>query len=269
MAATIETPPRILLTGITGQLGWELFRELSTLGAVVAASRTGESPLPGVKAIVMDFSKPESLGKQVRELRPDLIVNAAAYTAVDRAEAEGSLAMTVNAEAPGVLAREAKRLGALLIHCSTDSVFDGRAGHSYGEDDAPRPLNAYGKTKLAGEQAIQAAGADHLIFRTGWVYGARGNNFLRTMLRLFTERDALGQRGQHLEHRPRHRQAPDLVVLAIDRDEGVLPRQDVRIPLVEHLLQVAVHRVLRAQQLQRGVHREHRRLPGLRLEIEQ
>ena len=191
MAATIETPPRILLTGITGQLGWELLRELPALGEVVAASRTGESPLPGVKAIALDFSQPGLLGKQVREIRPDLIVNAAAYTAVDRAEAEGSLAMTVNAEAPGVLAREAKRLGALLIHFSTDSVFDGLAGHSYGEDDAPRPLNAYGKTKLAGEQAIQAAGADHLIFRICWVYGGRGNNFLRTMLRLFTGRDSL------------------------------------------------------------------------------
>ena len=191
MAATIETPPRILLTGITGQLGWELLRELPALGEVVAASRTGESPLPGVKAIALDFSQPGLLGKQVREIRPDLIVNAAAYTAVDRAEAEGSLAMAVNAEAPGALAREAKALGAILIHFSTDYVFDGLAGHPYGEDDAPRPLNAYGKTKLAGEQAIQAAGADHLIFRTGWVYGARGNNFLRTMLRLFTERDVL------------------------------------------------------------------------------
>ncbi|MEE8435610.1 MAG: dTDP-4-dehydrorhamnose reductase [bacterium] len=184
-------PPRILLTGITGQLGWELFRVLSTLGEVVAASRTGESPLPGVTAIALDFSNPGSLGEQVREIHPGLIVNAAAYTAVDRAESEASLAMTVNAAAPGALAREAKGLGALLIHFSTDYVFDGLAGSPYGEDDTPRPLNQYGKTKLAGEQAIQASGADHLIFRTGWVYGGRGNNFLRTMLRLFTERDSL------------------------------------------------------------------------------
>ena len=191
MVSNMETLPRILLTGITGQLGWELFRQLSVLGEVVAASRTGESPLPGVKAIALDFSQPGLLGRQVREIRPGLIVNAAAYTAVERAESEASLAMTVNAEAPGVLAREAKDLGALLIHFSTDYVFDGLSGHPYKEKDTPRPLNTYGKTKLAGEQAIQASGADHLIFRTGWIYGGRGDNFLRTMLRLFTERDSL------------------------------------------------------------------------------
>lgn len=191
MTSKMESPPRILLTGIGGQLGWELFRALRPLGDVVAASRTGESPLPGVEAVAMDFSRPESLGKQVKDIRPALIVNAAAYTAVERAETEASLAMAVNAEAPGALARAARDLGAPLIHFSTDYVFDGLAGHPYGETDATRPLNQYGKTKLAGEQAIEASGADHLIFRTGWIYGARGNNFLRTMLRLFTERDSL------------------------------------------------------------------------------
>lgn len=191
MTSNMESPPRILLTGITGQLGWELFRALGALGEVVVASRTGESPLPGVGAIAMDFSRPELLGGQVREIRPCLIINAAAYTAVERAETEASLAMTVNAEAPGALAQAARELGALLIHFSTDYVFDGMAGQPYAETDAPSPLNIYGKTKLAGEQAIQASGADHLIFRTGWVYGGRGSNFLRTMLRFFTERDSL------------------------------------------------------------------------------
>lgn len=191
MTSSTETPARILLTGITGQLGWELFGLLKPLGEVVAASRNGDSPFPGVKAISLDLSKPESLARQVREIRPALIVNAAAYTAVDLAESEEALAMAVNGEAPGELAREAKALGALVIHFSTDSVFDGLAGTPYGETDTPRPLNVYGKSKLAGERAVQASGADHLIFRTSWVYGGRGHNFLRTMLRLFTERDSL------------------------------------------------------------------------------
>lgn len=171
---------KILLTGKNGQVGWELERTLATLGEVVAVDRRG-----------MDLADPDSIRNAVRAARPDLIVNAAAYTAVDKAESEPGLAMAINGTAPGVMAEEAKRLGAAMVHYSTDYVFDGTKTTPYTEEDAPNPINVYGKTKLAGEQAVQAAGIPHLIFRTSWVYGRRGKNFLLTILRLAQERDEL------------------------------------------------------------------------------
>ena len=170
----------ILLTGSTGQVGFELARSLQGLGKVVALDRSA-----------LDLSDLDSLRRTVREVAPALIVNPAAYTAVDKAETEYDLAMRVNAEAPGLLAEEAKRLNAGLIHYSTDYVFDGQKQGPYDEDDAVAPQNVYGKSKLAGEQAIAVAGGMHLIFRTSWVYGARGKNFLLTMLRLGAEREEL------------------------------------------------------------------------------
>jgi len=171
---------KILLTGKTGQLGWELERILPSIGDVVALDRR-----------VLDLADSDSIRRAVRDLRPTLIVNAAAYTAVDQAEDETELAHAVNAEGPGILAEEAKKIDAALIHYSTDYVFDGRKTSPYTEDDPTGPLNVYGKTKLAGEQAIQAVGVPHLIFRASWVYAMRGKNFLRTILRLAAEREEL------------------------------------------------------------------------------
>lgn len=170
----------ILLTGTNGQVGWELERTLAPLGEVLACDRAG-----------LDLADSDRIRAVVREARPEIIVNAAAYTAVDKAEAEPELAMAINGTAPGVLAEEAKRTGALLVHYSTDYVFDGAKDTPCTEDDPPNPCNAYGRSKLAGERAIRAAGCRHLILRTSWVYGLRGHNFLRTMLRLAAERDEL------------------------------------------------------------------------------
>ena len=171
---------RILLFGKDGQLGWELQRSLAPLGALHALGRDAA-----------DFAAPESLAAPLRALRPDVIVNAAAYTAVDKAESEPDLARRVNAEAPAVLAREAAALGAWLVHYSTDYVFDG-SGSAPRDEDAPTgPRNVYGRTKLDAEDAIRASGARHLVLRTSWVYGRRGGNFARTMLRLAAERDRL------------------------------------------------------------------------------
>ncbi len=171
---------RILVTGRNGQVGFELLASLAGQGQVIAAGR-GE----------MDLSDPDSIRRAVREIGPDLIVNAAAYTAVDQAESEPELALAVNGVAPGILAEEAKRLGAALIHYSTDYVFDGSKAAPYTEDDEPQPVNVYGRTKLAGERAIQAVDAPHLVLRASWIYGMRGKNFLLTMLRLARERDEL------------------------------------------------------------------------------
>lgn len=170
----------ILLTGASGQVGFELARSLQGLGDVVAADRAR-----------MDLSDLDQVRRVVREVRPQLIVNPAAYTAVDAAESDVDTAMRVNAQAPGVLAEEAARIGAKLVHYSTDYVFDGSKSGAYVEDDAPNPLNVYGRSKLAGEAGIAGAGAGHLIFRTSWVYGLLGKNFLLTMLRLGAERDEL------------------------------------------------------------------------------
>ena len=167
---------KILLTGRNGQLGWELARALAPLGEIVAFDRAG-----------LDLADPARLASTVRELKPDIIVNPAAYTAVDRAESESEAAFAINARAPRVLAEEAKRLGALLFHYSTDYVFDGAKAAPYLEDDATNPLGVYGASKLEGERAIAASGARHWIFRTSWVYAPRGKNFLLTILRLASE----------------------------------------------------------------------------------
>lgn len=174
------TETKILVFGRVGQVGWELRHKLACLGQVTA-----------VDYPEIDFTKPDSIREAVRAARPAVIVNAAAYTAVDKAEAEPALAYAINAAAPGVLAEEAKRLGSILVHYSTDYVFDGTKHGAYLETDLPNPVNVYGKTKLAGDEAIQSVGGDYLILRTSWVYGARGSNFLLTMLRLARERAEL------------------------------------------------------------------------------
>ena len=170
----------ILLLGANGQVGWELQRSLAPLGNLHAADRSQA-----------DLEHPDRLMVLVDQVQPDVIVNAAAHTAVDRAESEPELAHAINAEAPGLLARLAAERGAWLLHYSTDYVFDGSGTRPWTEDDATGPLSVYGRTKLAGEDAIQASGARHLIFRTSWVYASRGNNFARTMLRLAAERETL------------------------------------------------------------------------------
>ena len=175
---------KILLFGKNGQVGWELQRSLAPLAEVIALSSHSRD-------MCGDFRDPEGIARTVRKAAPDVIVNAAAYTAVDRAESEPALARTVNASAPGVLAREARSLGALLLHYSTDYVFDGGGRSPWRETDRPGPLNVYGRTKLEGEQAIVDSGCRHLIFRTSWVYGARGSNFAKTILRLAGERESL------------------------------------------------------------------------------
>jgi dTDP-4-dehydrorhamnose reductase len=171
---------KILLLGKNGQVGWELQRSLAPLGEVIALGSDSA-----------DFTDLESLAKTVREIAPDVIVNAAAHTAVDRAESELELARTINALAPGVLAAEAKRLGVWLVHYSTDYVFDGSGDEPWLETDLTGPLSGYGASKLEGEQLIQQSGCKHLIFRTSWVYGARGGNFAKTMLRLGQERESM------------------------------------------------------------------------------
>ncbi|MGA7595795.1 MAG: dTDP-4-dehydrorhamnose reductase [Gallionella sp.] len=175
---------KILLFGKTGQIGWELQRSLAPLGDLVAMDSAS-------REMCGDFAEPAELARTVRKVAPDVIVNAAAYTAVDKAESEAELARTVNALAPGALAEEALRANSLLVHYSTDYVFDGGGGKPWLETDATAPLNVYGATKLEGEQRIQQSGCRHLILRTSWVYGARGGNFIRTMLKLARERDSL------------------------------------------------------------------------------
>lgn len=170
----------ILLLGKDGQVGWELQRALAPLGRLIA---------PGLAEC--DIANPDQLRAAVRSARPAVIVNAAAYTAVDKAENESDLARAVNGSAPGILAEEAKKLGAWLVHYSTDYVFDGTKLGAYSEDDAPSPLSVYGVTKLEGEQAILQADCRHLIFRTSWVFAARGGNFAKTILRLARERETL------------------------------------------------------------------------------
>ena len=176
---------KILLLGMGGQVGWELQRALAPLGELVALDFDSPAPLSA------DFTQPEALAATVRAIAPQIIVNAAAHTAVDKAETEPELARTINATAPAVLAREAKALGAWLLHYSTDYVFDGSGSTPWTEASPTGPLNVYGRTKLEGEETIRASGCQHLILRTSWVYAARGGNFARTMLRLAAERDRL------------------------------------------------------------------------------
>jgi dTDP-4-dehydrorhamnose reductase len=172
--------PRILLIGKIGQVGWELRRTLAPMGQIVC-----------VDYPEIDLTAEDSIRRWVRDSRPDIVINAAAYTAVDKAESEPDKAMKINGIAPGILAEEAKKLGALMVHYSTDYVFDGTKTEPYVEIDAPNPLGAYGRTKLAGDEAVRAVGGAHLIFRLCWVYGARGQNFMLTMMRLARERDKL------------------------------------------------------------------------------
>ncbi len=172
--------PTILLTGKNGQVGRELATMLPGIGAVVAVGRDE-----------LDLSKPDAIRNLIREIKPKLIVNAAAYTAVDKAESQESLASAVNAQAPGIMAEEAKKIGAALVHYSTDYIFAGLKTTPYNETDAPNPQSVYGRTKLQGEKAIQQSGVDHLIFRTAWVYAREGKNFLLTILRLATQREEL------------------------------------------------------------------------------
>ena len=164
---------KILLTGKNGQVGWELNSSLSKFATVFAMDR-GD----------MDLSKPETLGPVIQDIQPDIIINAAAYTSVDKAESEPELAMAVNGIAPGIIAEEAKKVGAAMIHYSTDYVFDGKAIHPYKEEDSTCPLSVYGKSKLAGEKAVAQTGIPHIIIRTSWVYSLRCNNFLLTMQKL-------------------------------------------------------------------------------------
>lgn len=172
--------PAILLIGSNGQVGHDLSEVLPRAGEVTALDRQK-----------LDLTKPDEIRSAIRASRPAWIVNAAAYTAVDKAESEEALARAINAEAPRVMAEEARKIGACLVHYSTDYVFDGTKTAPYEESDAPNPQNAYGRTKLEGERAIQESGAPHLIFRTAWVYATRGRNFLLTILRLATQREEL------------------------------------------------------------------------------
>jgi dTDP-4-dehydrorhamnose reductase len=175
---------KILLLGKNGQVGWELQRSLAPMGELIALDVDSRQQCG-------DFTRLDDMAQTVRAIAPDVIVNAAAYTAVDKAESEPELVRTINALAPGILAREALKLGSWLIHYSTDYVFDGSGSKPCVETDPTGPLSVYGSTKLEGEEAIRASGCHHLIFRTSWVYAARGGNFARTMLRLAQERERL------------------------------------------------------------------------------
>jgi len=200
---------RILLTGIHGQVGWELQRTLQPLGTVIALDRTQ-----------LDLANPDQIRAVLRDVNPAIIVNPAAYTAVDKAESEVDRATAINATAPGILAEAAKQHDALLIHYSTDYVFDGGNPMPYVEDDTTCPINSYGQSKLSGEQAIQATGCRHLIFRTSWVYGLRGQNFLRTMLRLAKERDELRLVADQIGAPTWNRMIAETTALAIARYAG-------------------------------------------------
>ena len=171
---------RVLLTGRNGQVGWELERALQPLGTVIATDR-----------LTLDLADNDAIRRAIREAKPDIIVNAAAYTAVDKAESEPELAMQINGVAPGVMAEEAKRSGVLLVHYSTDYVFDGTKRSPYTEDDAPNPLSVYGRTKLEGDERVRSSGCRYLILRTSWVYGPRGKNFYLTISKKAASGEAL------------------------------------------------------------------------------
>ncbi len=206
---------KILLFGKNGQVGWELQRALAPLGELVALGSDNPAPL------VADFSKPESLAATIRAVAPQIIVNAAAYTAVDKAESEPDLARRINAAAPAVMAHEACALGAWLLHFSTDYVFDGSGVSPWHETSPTGPLSVYGASKLEGENAILASGCRHLILRTSWVYAARGGNFAKTMLKLAKERDRL---------------------TVINDQIGAPTGADLLADLSAHMLRTALHR---------------------------
>jgi dTDP-4-dehydrorhamnose reductase len=181
---------KLLLFGANGQVGHELRRSLAALGELVVTTRSGQCE-DGMRCEVADFDTPDALPALIARIAPDVVVNAAAYTAVDRAESDRDAAFRANAEAPQRIAEACAARDALLVHYSTDYVFDGSGTRPYREDDATSPLGVYGESKLAGEDAIRASGARHMIFRTAWVYASHGKNFMRTMLRLAAERDEL------------------------------------------------------------------------------
>ena len=199
---------KILLTGAAGQLGRELKRSLACLGKLLACDRRH-----------LDLARPDALREAVRAFAPTVIVNAAAYTAVDKAETDSAAAHAINATAPGILAEEARRLGALLVHYSTDYVFDGTKLAPYTEADTPAPLSAYGRSKHAGELAIIGVGGRHLILRTSWVYGLHGANFMKTMLRLGKERDELRVIGDQFGAPTWTRHLADVTALVLARQE--------------------------------------------------
>jgi dTDP-4-dehydrorhamnose reductase len=216
---------RILLLGGDGQLGTELRRSLAPLGEVVVAALGGT--VDGAPCEIADFSQPESLPALVERIAPGIVVNAAAHTAVDRAEQEREASFRINAEAPAALAQACARRDALLVHYSTDYVFDGRGPRPYREDDATAPNSVYGASKRAGEEAVAASGCRHLVFRTAWVYAAHSNNFLRTMLRAGAERDELRVVGDQVG-------TPTPAALIADTTAQVL-RQSTRVSGLWHL----------------------------------
>ncbi len=198
---------RIFLTGATGQIGWELARTLMAMGQVVIPARDR-----------YDLARPESLRPLLDAVRPDVIVNAAAYTAVDHAEEEPDRVLAINAAAPAELAMAARRHHALLVHYSSDYVFDGRKPGPYTEDDAGCPISLYGQSKLGGEEVVRASGADYIIFRTSWVYSARGKNFLKTILRLAREREELRIVSDQIGAPTWARLIADVTALALQQD---------------------------------------------------
>ena len=206
---------RILLLGVQGQLGWELRRSLAPLGPLVCTARRGEGDV-----LPVEVADEKSLVDLVRGVRPRLIVNATAYSAVDQAEREPDLAMAVNGRAPGILAAEANRLGAALVHYSTDYVYDGSGSRPWTETDEPRPLNAYGRSKLVGEEAIAAARGAYWIFRTSWVYGVHGANFVKKILKLAAERPNLRVVGDQIGAPTSARFLADATFQALSRAGG-------------------------------------------------
>ena len=206
---------RLLLTGANGQVGSELRRALAPLGEVVAFDRAG-----------LDLAQPDALIARVRDIGPRVIVNAGAYTAVDKAESEPELAFAINGMAPRVLAEEAKKLGAILVHYSTDYVFDGEKASPYTEDDAPNPLSVYGRSKLEGERAVIGSGCRHLTLRTSWVYGTRGRNFLLTMLRFAGEGRALRVVDDQIGAPTWCREIADATAALLARSELAVPGAD-------------------------------------------
>lgn len=210
---------RLLLLGANGQVGHALRGALAPLGEVVCTTRSGRLP-EGGECEVADFDQPRLLSGLVARIAPDVVVNAAAYTAVDRAEEEREAAFRANAEAPEVLADACARNGALLVHYSTDYVFDGSATRPWREDDPTAPLGVYGESKLAGEAAVRDGGARHWVFRTAWVYGAHGHNFMRTMLRLGAERDELAVVADQVGTPTPARLIADVTARALQADPG-------------------------------------------------
>jgi len=201
----------MLLTGPRGQVGYELRRSCAALGELIAFDHAA-----------LDLADADAIRRVVREVKPDLILNAAAYTAVDKAESEPALAMSINGMAPGILAEEAKRLGASIVHYSTDYVFDGTKAGPYIEEDAPNPVSVYGRSKLAGEQAVAAVGAPYLVFRTSWLYGNRGHNFMLTIRRLAAERTELRVVNDQYGAPTWARLVAEATALAIGRTDGRL-----------------------------------------------